>query len=66
MTRNAVSILEKIQSLSSEQLAEVEDFIEFVRLRGRERVLTRAASAASAAVFAAVWANSEDEVYDAL
>jgi hypothetical protein len=66
MTVNASNIVEKIQSLSSEQLAEVEDFIEFVRLRGQERALTRAASAASAPAFAAIWNNPEDDVYDAL
>ncbi len=66
MTRNAVNLVEKIQSLSPEQLDEVEDFIEFVRLRGQERALTRAASAASAPAFAAIWNNAEDDVYDAL
>jgi hypothetical protein len=37
MSRNANNIVEKIQSLSSEQLTEVEDFVEFIRLRGQER-----------------------------
>lgn len=66
MTRNGGSILEKIQSLNAEQLAEVEDFVEFVRLRGQERALMRAAAATSVPAFAAIWSNPEDDVYDAL
>jgi hypothetical protein len=66
MGRNANNIVEKIQSLSSEQLTEVEDFVEFIRLRGQERALTRSASAASVPAFTAIWDNSEDDVYDAL
>lgn len=66
MTGNANSIVEKIQSLNSEQLAEVEDFVEFVRVRGQERALIRAASATSEPAFAAIWNNPEDDVYDAL
>jgi hypothetical protein len=66
MHRDANNIVEKIRSLSSEQLAEVEEFVEFIRLRGQERNLTRAASAISESAFAVVWNNSEDEVYDAL
>lgn len=57
---------EKIQSLNSEQLAEVEDFSEFVRFRSQERAISRAASNASAPALAAVWNNPEDDVYDAL
>jgi hypothetical protein len=66
MHRDANNIVEKIRSLSSEQLAEVEEFVEFIRLRGQERNLTSAASAVSESAFAVVWNNSEDEVYDAL
>lgn len=61
-----VNILsEKIQALSAEQINEVEDFVEFLRLRGRERELTRASTAVSAAVFEAIWNSAEDDVYDA-
>jgi len=40
--------------------------VEFVRLRAKERGLTRAASAISAPAFEAVWNNPEDAAYDAL
>ena len=66
MNSNANTLTEKIQSLSAEQIVEVEDFVEFVRLRGQERGLTRAASAMSAPAFEAVWNNPEDAAYDAL
>jgi hypothetical protein len=66
MNSNASTLTEKIHSLSAEQIVEVEDFVEFVRLRGQERGLTRAASAVSAPAFEAVWNNPEDAAYDAL
>jgi hypothetical protein len=66
MNSNASTLTEKIQSLSAEQIIEVEDFVEFVRLRGQERGLIRAASAVSAPAFEAVWNNPEDAAYDAL
>ena len=66
MNSNASTLTEKIQSLSAEQIVEVEDFVEFVRLRGQEHGLIRAASAVSAPAFVAVWNNPEDAAYDAL
>jgi hypothetical protein len=66
MNANASTLTEKTQTLSAEQIAEVEDFVEFVRLRAQERGLTRAISAVSAPAFEAVWNNTEDAAYDAL
>jgi len=66
MNSNASTLTEKIQSLSAEQIVEMEDFVEFVRLRGQERGLAHAASTASAPAFEAVWNNPEDAAYDAL
>ncbi len=66
MNSNANTLTEKIQSLSAEQIVEVEDFVEFLRLRGQERGLTRTVSAVSAPAFEAVWNNPEDAAYDAL
>ena len=60
------ALIEKIQTLPPDQLAEVEDFVDFIRLREQQRVLTRAAAAVSAPAFAAVWDNPEDAAYDAL
>jgi hypothetical protein len=52
--------------LPAERIAEIEDFIDFIRSREQERSLTAAAAAASAPAFAAVWSNPDDDVYDAL
>jgi hypothetical protein len=66
MMGNINNLAEKIQTLSAEQITEVEDFVEFLRLRGQERALARASAEASAPAFEAVWSNPEDDVYDAL
>lgn len=63
MPTNAQTLIERIRALPAERLNEVEDFL---RLRDQQRILTRDAAAGSAAVFAAVWNNPEDDVYDAL
>jgi hypothetical protein len=60
------ALVEKIQALPPERIAEVEDFVEFLKLRETERALTNAATAVSAPAFAAVWDNPEDAAYDAL
>ena len=63
---NAQALMEKIQALPSERIAEVEDFVDFIRQREQDQSLIRAAAAASAPAFAAVWNNPEDDAYDAL
>jgi len=60
------ALIEKMRMLSAERLMEVEDFVDFVRLRDQERKLTSAAVALSAPAFAAIWDNPEDGAYDAL
>lgn len=63
---NPQALLEKIQALPVERIAEIEDFVEFIAAREQERSLTRAAGAVSAPAFAAIWNNPEDDAYDAL
>lgn len=60
------NLFEKIQALPQDRLGEVEDFVDFLQLRDRQRALARDAAAASEPAFAAVWSNPEDDVYDAL
>lgn len=60
------ALIDKIAALPSERISEVEDFVDFLRLRDQDRSLSRAAAAASEPAFAAVWDNPEDDVYDAL
>jgi hypothetical protein len=66
MQSNTEALIEKIQALSPDRLAEVEDFVDFIRLRDEERALLRHAASASAPAFAAIWSNPEDDCYDAL
>ena len=47
-----------------QRLAEVEDFVDYLRSRDEEQRLTQAAAGASEASFAAVWDNDEDTAYD--
>lgn len=56
-------LIEKIRQLPPQRLAEVEDFVDFLRVRD-ERNITLAASKAAEASFAAVWNNDEDAAYD--
>jgi hypothetical protein len=65
MPTTAQALIAKIQALPPERLAEVEDFVDHIA-SGGDRAIVRAAAEASAAAFAAVWNNPEDDVYDAL
>lgn len=66
MNQIDAALLAKLQQLPPQRLAEVEDFIDFLRSREEERALTRAASGASEAAFTKVWDNAEDAAYDRL
>lgn len=59
-------LIEKIRSLPPEKLAEVEDFVDFLRLREQDRELTRAAARLSEEAFQKVWDNPDDAEYDKL
>jgi hypothetical protein len=64
MPADTKALIKKIEALPDERIAEIENFVDFIRLREQERALTRAAASASS--FAAVWSNPEDDIYDAL
>jgi hypothetical protein len=66
VNRNTSNLVEKLDTLSPEQIAAVEEFVEFLRVRGQDRALARTAAAASAPAFEAVWNNPQDDAYDAL
>ncbi len=63
---DAQSLMERIQALPPERFAEVEDFVAFIAAREQLTSLTRAAAAASAPAFAAIWSNPDDNDYDAI
>ena len=60
------SILEKLKGLSPERVAEVEDFVDFLRARAEEQRLVKSATKASEPAFKKVWDNPEDADYDRL
>jgi len=59
-------LIEKIKRLLPQRLAEVEDFIDFLRARDDEQRLAHAAARMAEASFAAVWENDADAAYDQL
>lgn len=59
-------LLEKIRSLPPERVAEVEDFVDFLRVRDEDRRLTGAAAKLSEEAFTRVWDNPDDADYDRL
>ena len=64
MATGEQALIEKIRRLRPQRIAEVEDFVDFLRARDDEQSLTRAAAKAGEASFAAVWDNDEDAAYD--
>ncbi len=65
MTAIETGLIDKLKELPPQRLAEVEDFVDFLRTRD-ERGLTLAATQASEPSFAKVWDNDEDAAYDRL
>jgi hypothetical protein len=59
-------LIEKIRSLPADKVVEVEDFVDFLRQREKERRLAKAVTSASEAAFAKVWDNPDDAEYDRL
>jgi hypothetical protein len=59
-------LIDKILQLPPVRLAEVIDFVDFLRNRDVDNRLVQSAMQTSAASFAKVWDNDADAVYDAL
>ncbi|MBS0277350.1 MAG: toxin-antitoxin system, antitoxin component, Xre family protein [Proteobacteria bacterium] len=66
MSPDKQSLIQKIESLPDEKVAEIEDFVDFIASRQRARSLVRAAMQASEASLARIWDNPEDDVYNVL
>ena len=60
------ALLTKIRDLTDSRVAEVEDFVDFLRARDEHRELIDAATRLSEPALAAVWDNSDDDVYNDL
>jgi hypothetical protein len=64
MTALESILIQKLQRLPTQRLAEVEDFVDFLQEREEDRQLVQAATKAAEARFATVWDNDEDAAYD--
>lgn len=65
-TQHENMVLAKLRRLPPERVAEVEDFIDFLSSRDRDRPLVHAAQATSEAALSALWDNADDADYDRL
>ena len=63
---NEEAILEKLKQLPPERVAEVEDFVDFLRTRGDAQQLAQAAAKTAEPAFKKVWDNPDDAAYDRL
>ena len=59
-------LIEKIRKLPPQRLAEVEDFVDFLRTRDTERQLIGTAVYTAQPSFRKIWDNPEDADYDRL
>lgn len=64
--KHEIMLIEKLKNLPPEKLAEVEDFVDFLRERDEARKFTHAAALLSESAFAKVWDNDSDAEYDRL
>jgi hypothetical protein len=60
------TLIDKIRSLPPEKLAEVEDFVDFLKMRDEDRLVTLAAARLPEESFRHVWDNPDDAGYDRL
>jgi len=64
--QDVTTLMEKIRALPPERVHEVEDFVDFLKLRDEDRRLIRAVAKLSEKAFQEVWDNPEDAAYDRL
>ena len=64
MSASEQGLIDKIKQLPPQRLAEVEDFVDFLRTREDEQRLIQAIAKGAEASFAAVWNSDEDAAYD--
>lgn len=59
-------LIDKIRALPPDKVAEIEDFVDFLRQRADDRYLVEAAARLSEESFRDVWDNPDDADYDHL
>jgi hypothetical protein len=60
------ALIDKIRSLPPEKIAEVEDFVDFLRAKNADDGLVRAAGKLAEPSLAKIWDNEDDAEYDRL
>ena len=66
MQAQVEQMVEKLEHLSPNRLAEVADFIDFLQQRDQDKRLKQDYTQASEASFNKIWDNEEDAIYDTL
>lgn len=66
MHEQVAKMIERIEHLPPERIAEVADFVEFLQQKENDIRLREDFSQASEASFRNVWDNDDDAAYDAL
>ncbi len=66
LSEQELQIIDKIRQFSPSQVAEIEDFIDFLSQRYSDRQFVTAAAQAAEPSLAQVWDNPEDAAYDDL
>ena len=64
MQHQLKQVVEKLKSLSSERLTQVEDFIDFLQQRDRDIGMGRDFARVSEESFRKIWDNDDDAAYD--
>ena len=59
-------LVDKISELPPDKVAEVRDFVDFLRQRSQDRQLVKASTKLSEPAFEKVWNNPDDAEYDQL
>jgi hypothetical protein len=62
----AENLLDKIRELPPDKITEVEDFVDFLRMKSDELLAKHAVTKLSEKAFEKVWDNDDDAEYDNL
>ncbi len=64
--RKSENLFDKIRMLPPDKITEVEDFVDFLRMKSDELLAKRAVTKLSEQAFEKVWDNEDDAEYDKL
>jgi hypothetical protein len=64
MAKPADDLLDKIRALPPDKITEVEDFVDFLRMKSDELLTKRAITKRSETAFEKIWDNDDDAEYD--